>query len=417
MPVIKSGNLMSLEVVLKPHNDYIEHPTQKMLASKIVYGDMLMCLSSQSDNPEPLGKTAIYKFDYPSLLNQRVLKFRPFFDSLTLYLYNVVNSFYFHYGVSHQGGGSAQANLKVEHVLGMLIPLAPQKEQCRIVNRIDELQPYISRFSVSKDNADSLNESLPIKLRKSILQEAIQGKLVPQDSTDEPASILLQRIKDQKLRLVKEGKLKKKDVVDSVIFKGDDNKYFEKKDKDIVCIDDEIPFEIPDSWVWVRLSFLVKIIGGTSYAKNDVSKNGIRILRGGNIQENELLLCDDDVFLQNRFYDEEKSIKKYDTIIVASTGSKAVIGKPAFIRQHFEGIQIGAFLRIIRPFCNIYAPFLELIFSSEYYRKHIRDSVKGTNINNIKAQYLEKFLIPLPSIEEQARIMEKYNNLASIMSR
>lgn len=135
---------MSLKVVLKAKNDYIETPTEKMLESKIVKGDMLMCLSSQSNNPEPLGKTAIYNFDEPALLNQRVLKMRPIDDRLTEYLYYVINSEYFHYTVSHQGGGSAQANLKMEHVLNMLIPVAPFAEQARIVEKLKEVLPRLA---------------------------------------------------------------------------------------------------------------------------------------------------------------------------------------------------------------------------------------------------------------------------------
>lgn len=148
VPVIKSGNLMTLEVVLKPNNDHIEYPTEKMLSSKIIKGDMLMCLSSQSDNPEPLGKTAIYKLDTYALLNQRVLKIRPYIDEITLYLYYTINSFYFWYNVSHQGGGSAQANLKLNHVLDMLIPLPPLAEQKRIVAKIEQLMNEIDKLKV-----------------------------------------------------------------------------------------------------------------------------------------------------------------------------------------------------------------------------------------------------------------------------
>ena len=113
-----------------------------------------------------------------------------------------------------------------------------------------------------------LDANLAKRLQKSILQEAIQGRLVLQDPSDEPASILLQRIKEEKQKLLKQGKLKKKDVIDSTIFRGDDNKYFEKKGKDIVCIDEEIPFEIPETWEWVRLSNVVQV-----NPKNDVPDN------------------------------------------------------------------------------------------------------------------------------------------------
>jgi len=410
MPVIKSGNLMSLEVVLKPHNDYIEHPTQKMLASKIVYGDMLMCLSSQSDNPEPLGKTAIYKFDYPSLLNQRVLKFRPFFDTLTLYLYNVVNSFYFHYGVSHQGGGSAQANLKVEHVLRMLIPLAPQKEQCRIVNRIDELQPYISRFSVSKDNADSLNESLPIKLRKSILQEAIQGKLVPQDSTDEPASILLQRIKDEKLRLVKEGKLKKKDVVDSVIFKGDDNKYYEQTGSEITCIDNIVPFDLPASWCWVRHNQLFEVSGGSQPPKShfiDHYKEGyIRLYQIRDYGSNPV-----PVYVPK---DEiSKTTRKGDILLARYGGS---LGKVFWAEEGAYNVAMAKVIPLYKS-DSIYNEYIFLYYCSSIYQSTIIDHSRSAQAGFNKDD-LADMLFPLPPFAEQARIVERYKSIvASIMSR
>ena len=385
MPVIKSGNLMSLEVVLKPHNDYIEHPTQKMLASKIVYGDMLMCLSSQSDNPAPLGKTAIYRFDYPSLLNQRVLKFRPFFDSLTLYLYNIVNSFYFHYGVSHQGGGSAQANLKVEHVLGMLIPLAPQNEQCRIVNRIDELQPYISRFSVSKDNADSLNESLPIKLRKSILQEAIQGKLVPQDSTDEPASILLQRIKDEKLRFVKEGKLKKKDVVDSVIFKGDDNKYYEQIDGNILQI--EADYTFPDTWEVVKLSHICRLMDGEKKEGKHICLDA-KYLRGkssGDIQT------------------KGKFVSTGDNIILVdgeNSGEVFAVPHDGYMGSTFKQLWVS---------CNMHLPYV--LFHIQFYKDLLRNSKKGAAIPHLNKEIFYSLVVSIPPYQEQERIANAIREL------
>ena len=255
IPVIKSGNLMTLQVVLKPNNDYIEFPNEKMLASKIVKGDMLMCLSSQSDNPEPLGKTAIYKFDNYALLNQRVLKFRPYFDELTIYLYYAINTFYFWYNISHQGGGSAQANLKLNHVLDMQIPLPPLAEQRRIVAKIEELLPKVEEYSKAQETLDKLNEELPERLKKSILQEAIEGRLVPQDPNDEPASVLLDKIRKEKAKMVKEGNLKKKDLEETPISK------------------DEFSFEIPKSWKWVRLEDItIYISRGKSPVYSDIKK-------------------------------------------------------------------------------------------------------------------------------------------------
>ena len=148
------------------------------------------------------------------------------------------------------------------------------------------------RLNQLLNEAIELDRHLLAALPKSILQEAIQGKLLPQNPNDEPASILLERIREEKQRLFKEGKLKKKDITDSIIFKGDDNKYYEKIGNETVCIDEEISFSIPNSWEWVRIGVLAKLISGTSYQNGDIQSQGIRILRGGNIQNDKLVLYD-----------------------------------------------------------------------------------------------------------------------------
>ena len=143
VPVIKSNNLMKLKVELNSKTDYISNPTDKMLNSKIIKGDLLMCLSSQSSNPEPLGKTAIYDMNDYALLNQRVLKLTCLDERMIKFLYYVINSFYFHNGVSRKGGGSAQSNLKLDHVMNMMVPLPPIEEQQRIVNKLDIIIPVL----------------------------------------------------------------------------------------------------------------------------------------------------------------------------------------------------------------------------------------------------------------------------------
>lgn len=140
-PIIKSQNIMKRVVEIDNKTSYIENPTTQMLKSKIGNGDFLMCLSSQSSNPEPLGKTAIYENETIALLNQRVLKLTPIDFRLSKYLYYVINSFYFHNTVSHKGGGSAQSNLKLDHVMEMYVPLPPLEEQQRIVDKLEQLLP------------------------------------------------------------------------------------------------------------------------------------------------------------------------------------------------------------------------------------------------------------------------------------
>ena len=155
-----------------------------------------------------------------------------------------------------------QPKLAIMRIQGFLIALPPLNEQKKIVHAVEEVIPYISKYEQAQIILEKLNTELKEKIRKSILQEAIQGKLVPQNTSEEPATVLLQRVRKEKQRLVQEGKLKKKDVIDSTIFRGDDNKYFEKKGKEVACIDDEIPFEIPESWQWCRINTICNITNG-----------------------------------------------------------------------------------------------------------------------------------------------------------
>ena len=146
----------------------------------------------------------------------------------------------------------------------------------------------------------------------------------------------------------------------------------------------EVPFEIPSSWRWVKLGNLISVIAGTSYKKSDItsSNQDVRIIRGGNLKDFKISLLDDDVFVSQSLADSSKEIQHDDIVIVASTGSKDVIGRAA-IYAGSNKAQIGAFLRIIRPKNTEYADYLKLIFRSSFYSMHIRSSVKGTNIRNI----------------------------------
>jgi len=171
-------------------------------------------------------------------------------------------------------------------------------------------------------------------------------------------------------------------------------------------IEDEIPFAVPEGWAWCRLGEVCEIISGTSYQKNDIISNGaLRILRGGNIQNNDLILRSDDVFIHDKYIDSRKNITVGDIIIVASTGSTNVIGKPAFIDKDYATTQIGAFLRIIRMLFFPISKYISFIFQSEYYVNYIQNNIKGTNINNIKGDHLQKMLLPIPSLSEQQRIV------------
>ena len=236
------------------------------------------------------------------------------------------------------------------------------------------------------------------QLKNSILQRAIEGKLVEQRPEEGSAKELLKEIKLEKEKLVKEGKIKKSKALPPIT-------------------EDERPFDIPDSWEWVRLGELLDVIGGTSYKKSQVSSEGLRVLRGGNIDNLKIDFYDNDVFLPLELAEPEKLVKQYDIIVVASTGSKKVIGKPGFIYTAHNNVTIGAFLRICRLFNKEFFPYISLIFSGMYYRMHIRDVVQGTNINNMKKEHITEFLVPLPPLSEQHRIVAKIEELMPLVDQ
>ena len=181
------------------------------------------------------------------------------------------------------------------------------------------------------------------QLKNSILQWAIQGKLVPQDPNDEPASVLLERIRAEKARLVKEGKIKK-DKNESIIFRGDDNSHYEKflATGEVKCIDDEIPFEIPQGWEWARIRDISRSYIGLTYSPADVSPNGPIVLRSSNIKDGKLHL--DDIVRVKASVPEKLWVEKNDIIICARNGSKKLVGKSAIIPEVSEPMSFGAFM-------------------------------------------------------------------------
>ena len=240
------------------------------------------------------------------------------------------------------------------------------------------------------------------QLRNSILQEAIQGRLAsnvlqPGEKTGEELlkSILAER---QKKENEENGKKAKKLTLSTI---------------------EEEPWELPEGWCWCKLGDLVYMISGTSYGKGDVlsgkTDSCIRILRGGNIIDEQILYCADDVFIPASFVDKTKAIKKNDIVIIGSSGSKKAIAKASLAKEDDPSSQIGAFLRIIRNYNQSILPYVWMIFRSAYYKLYIADIVKGTNINNIKSEYIEQFDIPLPPLSIQKAIVEKIEELLPLI--
>ena len=353
-------------------------------------GDLLLT------NSMSFGRPYILQID--GCIHDGWLVFSPLLQNLNKeYFYHLLSSYSVQKEFRDSVSGAVVKNLNTDKVRLAIIPLPSLAEQTRIVEKLESSLPEIEALKEEENKLDDLEKVFPSKIRASILQAAIQGKLTEQLPEDGDARDLLKEIQKEKARLIKEGKIKKEKPLPEIT-------------------EDEIPFDIPANWVWTRMGDMVQIIGGTSFSKNDTKSQGIRIIRGGNIDDysSTLLLLDDDTYVSDRFRDKEKVPLVGDVIIVGSTGSKKVIGKPAFINRVYENVQIGAFLRIIRPTFPLISDYLKIIFSSEYYRQHVRDLAQGTNINNIKTSYLTDFIIPLPPLPEQKRLVAKLEEVLSL---
>ena len=311
---------------------------------------------------------------------------------------------------------TAQPNCNGKTLAKMILPIPPYNEQIRITEKLDQVLEQVRKYGESQDRLDKLNIQIHDLLKKAILQEAIQGRLVAQDASDESASILLQRIKEEKQRLVKEGKLKKKDVVDSVIFKGDDNKYYEQIGQETHEITEDIPFEIPYNWEWCRLRDVCSIFTGATFRKDETNSDchGIRILRGGNILPFEIVQKADDIFLAQEQVKENILLKQNDIITPAVT-SLENIGKMARVEQDMPNVTVGGFVFVLRPHYSDkwLAKFLLYFMSSPSaieFMKSITNK-SGQAFYNIGKERLATTLIPLPPKEEEKRIVVKIDEL------
>ena len=172
-------------------------------------------------------------------------------------------------------------------------------------------------------------------------------------------------------------------------------------------------FSLPVGWRYVSLLDLVDVIGGVAYNPNDITNKGIRIVRGGNIQDNIVKLKDDDVYLPLSYKNDNNSLYKGDIVLVASTGSVEALGRTATVWEDMKDVQIGAFLRILRPKQKQYAAFISAWLSSDHYLKYIKQVAKGTSINNIGQTHLQGFKIPIPLESEIDSISHVYSSLSS----
>ena len=297
------------------------------------------------------------------------------------------------YGVKMPRLGSNQGNMS-------LFPLPPLKEQQCIVEKIEELIPLIEHYGKTQTELDTLNKNIKEKLKKSVLQYAIEGKLVAQDEAEGTAEVLLLQIQKEKQKLYEENKLKKKDLEHSTIFKAEDNKYYEKIGKNIICIDEEIPFEIPKNWRWCRLGVLTIFLSrGKSPKYSEIKKYPVFAqkcnLKSGKLSLDAAKFLDEKTLSKWR---DEYKLRNND-ILVNSTGT-GTVGRVGIFSEQILGnypfIVPDSHISVIRTFSNIDSYYIYYLMYSSMIQQHIEDNLAGsTNQKELYIGVLEKLLLPL----------------------
>ena len=332
------------------------------------------------------------------------------------YLKMVIESPSFKMQYKQESQGTTVATLTMVRLQKYFIPLPPLQEQYRIVKKLAELLPQIDKYSKVQNQLDELNTTIKGFIRKSILQKAIQGKLVPQIAEEGTAQELLEQIKTEKQKLFKEGKLKKSALNESVIFRGDDNKYWEKSGDNIVCIDEEIPFGIPSSWSWCRLGNIASVKGGKRIPvgeKLTTENTGHMYIRVADMKENTVK-TDDIHYISESIYQKIKSytISTEDLYITVA----GTIGSVGEIPKVFDNANLteNADKIVFRGICK---KFLMYCLLSNFVQSQIKKCTTKVGQPKLAIVRIEDLVIPLPPIKEQYRIVHKIEQTASIMSK
>ena len=285
--------------------------------------------------------------------------------------------------------GTAQPNLNTDIIKMTLVPIPPYKEQIRIVEELGNISPIIKHYEKAQDELDELNESIPKLIKQSILQEAIRGKLVPQLAEEGTAQELLEQIKEEKQKLVKEGKLKKSALNDSVIFRGDDNKYYEQIGSEITEID--LPFEYPSSWSIARLNAVCQLTDGLKTTGKQCLLDA-KYLRG---KSSETIV------------EHGKFVYKGDNIMLVdgeNSGEVFIVPQDGYMGSTFKQLWISS---------SMYEPYI-LAFI-QFYKETLRNSKKGAAIPHLNKELFYGLIIGIPPLQEQRRVVQKIEQSSKLL--
>ena len=345
-------------------------------------GDLLVC-----EGGAGYGRSAIWNYDYDICLQNHVHRLRPCVNGICEYVYHFI--YLLKESNNLASVGTAMPGLSANRLKGLLLPFPPLPEQKRIVAKLEELLPLIKKYSEVQDCLEELNISINDKLKKSILQEAIQGKLVPQIADEGTAQELLEQIRQEKLQLVKDGKLKKSALTDSIIFKGDDNKYYETINGQLVDI--ELPLEYPNIWAILRLKDICQLTDGKKKFGKGVCLDA-KYLRGKSsatiIEKGRFVLAGDSIIL----VDGENS------------GEVFTVPQDGYMGSTFKQLWLSS--AMWKPYILAFILF---------YKSELRNSKRGAAIPHLNKELFYNLPIGIPPLAEQKRIACQINKLFQLI--
>ena len=356
-----------------------------------IKGDLLVCEGGD------IGRSCIWENDEPIMLQNHIHKLRAYLPLCTRYFYYIFYLYNLSGLIGGKGIGIQGFSSQTLHTTR--VPLPPLAEQQRIVEKIEELIPHIEHYGKAQTELDLLNRNIKEQLKKSVLQYAIEGKLVPQDETEGTAEVLLEQIQKEKQKLYEENKLKKKDLEHSTIFKDEDNKYYEKIGKNVTCIDEEISFEIPKNWRWCRVRDLGLTETGTTPPKSNPNFFGdhIPFLSPANIQQNRIVNENQWLSKEGMLYGRVVPCNSILQVCIGgSIGKCAIVNKSVTFNQ-----QINSITPIL---CE--PKFLYYYLLSNTFFLAMIEKSTGTATPIINKGNWERLLFPLPPLAEQQRIVE-----------
>ena len=340
---------------------------------------------------------------FPAVYASYLIRIRLIGDLPSEYIYQFFNSACYWSQITDKSVGVGQPNCNGTSLKELFIPLPPLNEQVKIIPIVETLLDYVKRIGLERTELLSILSATKSK----ILDLAIRGQLVPQNPDDEPASVLLERIRAEKEELIKQGKIKR-DKKESIIFKGEDNSYYEKfSDGKCRSIEDELPFELPDGWEWCNLSMIGTTNIGLTYRPTDIDPNGTMVLRSSNIVNDEIDL--NDLVRVKAKIRENQYVHPNDILICVRNGSRALVGKCTLIGELKESVSFGAFMAVYKT--DYYKYVLHYLRSNQF--RNVFDDGNSTAINQLTQDMLKRALIPFPPISEQERIVDRISELLS----